>query len=126
MRGIRAKGAAFEREVAAHFNETLGLESRRTSITTGFISGGNQDLLGLPGLAPECKRVERLDFRGAMAQAIRNARGTDAPIVFTRRNRESMNDSLVVLRLSDFTKFYAAYLRASGYLKQDDQAPPRA
>lgn len=124
MKAIRAKGAAFEREVATYFNTKLGLESRRTSITTGFISGGNQDLLGLPGLAPECKRVERLDFRGAFSQATRNARGTDAPIVFTRRNRESMDDSIVVLRLSDFVRFYESHLRETGQLKRDDPPPP--
>lgn len=123
-RGIRAKGAVFEREVAAYFNETLGLESRRTSVTTGFISGGNCDLSGLPDLSPECKRVERLDFRGAMTQAIRNARGTTMPVVLTRRNREPLPDGLAVLRIADFQKLYRAYLLLEGHLKQDDDPPP--
>ena len=52
MKAIRAKGAAFEREVAAFFNSALSLQSRRTSITTSFLGGGNHDLAGLPCLAP--------------------------------------------------------------------------
>ncbi|CAB5220357.1 hypothetical protein UFOVP235_46 [uncultured Caudovirales phage] len=123
-KGIRAKGAVFEREVAAYFNDHLGLEARRTSVTTGFISGGNYDLSGLPDLAPECKRVERLDFRGAMSQAIRNARGTSMPVVITRRNREPLPDGLAVLRIGDFQKLYRAYLLQEGLLKQDDVHPP--
>jgi hypothetical protein len=123
-KGIRAKGAVFEREVAAYFNETLGLEARRTSITTGFLSGGNCDLSGLPELAPECKRVEKLDFRGAMAQAIRNARGGTMPVVLTRRNREPLPEGLAVLRIGDFQKLYSAYLRQEGLLKEDDDPIP--
>jgi hypothetical protein len=125
-KGIRAKGANYEREIASYFNEALGLEARRTSVTTGFITGGNFDLSGLPDLAPECKRVEALSFRSAFAQALRNARAS-IPIVITRRNREPTRDSLVVLRLSDFITIYRAHLLQTGVLREaplkDDENP---
>jgi hypothetical protein len=115
MKAIRAKGAAFEREVASFFNSALSLQSRRTSITTAFLGGGNHDLSGLPSLAPECKRVDSLNFRAAMAQAIRNA-GASIPVVFTRRNREALPDGLAVLRVSDFLTLYRSHLAHTGQL----------
>lgn len=63
------------------------------------------DLVGLPGVHIECKRVERLNVWEAMAQAIRDAeRFQDgAPALFHRRNRSPW---LVTMRLEDWIRIY--------------------
>lgn len=93
------KGANGERELAAILRE-YGFEICRGG-TTSF--GERPDLLGLPGIHIEVKRVERLNISEAMAQATRDAeRFRDgAPAVFHRRSRESW---LVTMRLTDWIK----------------------
>ena len=63
------------------------------------------DLSGLPGVHIECKRNERLNVPGAMAQAVRDAeRFQDgAPTVFHRRNRSGW---LVTQRLEDWMEMH--------------------
>ena len=63
------------------------------------------DLVGLPGIHVEVKRVEKLNVSEAMRQAERDAeRFLDgAPAVFHRRNREPW---LVTMRLSDWLALY--------------------
>lgn len=63
------------------------------------------DLVGLPGVHIECKRVERLNVGEAMAQAIRDAeRFQDGvPALFHRRNRSPW---LVTMRLEDWIRIY--------------------
>ena len=67
--------------------------------------GVTPDLVGLPGIHIECKRVERLNVSEAMAQAIRDAeRFQDgAPTLFHRRNRQPW---LVTMRLEDWLELY--------------------
>lgn len=79
----------------------------------GSLSFGSvPDLVGLPGVHIECKRVERLDLSAAISQAARDSeRFRDGlPAVFHRRNREGW---LVTLRLADFMKLYGG---ANDYL----------
>lgn len=63
------------------------------------------DLIGLPGVHIECKRVERLNVPEAMQQAVRDSeRFRDGmPALFHRRNREPW---LVTMRLEDFMRLY--------------------
>ena len=65
------------------------------------------DLVGLPGIHIECKRVERLNVPEAMRQAVRDAeRFQDGmPALFHRRNRQPW---LVTVRLEDFMRIYQA------------------
>ena len=89
--------------------QSYGYAVRRGgSLTFGAVP----DLVGLPGVHIECKRVERLDLSAAIAQAARDAeRFRDGlPAVFHRRNREGW---LVTLRLDDFMKLYGG---ANDYL----------
>lgn len=67
--------------------------------------GDTPDLVGLPGVHIECKRVERLNLRAAMEQAERDAAffKDGAPAVFHRQNRQPW---LVTMRLSDWLKLY--------------------
>lgn len=67
--------------------------------------GATPDLIGLPGVHIECKRVERLNVLEAMAQAERDAQRFQdgAPAVFHRRSRSPW---LVTMRLDDWMKLY--------------------
>lgn len=124
-RGMKEKGAVYEREIAAHLNAQVydGKEQAfRAPLSGGGVvnlEAGGADLLGTPGLFIEAKRVEKLSFREAMAQAEGNVgkRNTeDKPIVITRRNREATGQSVVIMRLDDFLPFYRAWLEREGYV----------
>ena len=67
--------------------------------------GSVPDLVGLPGIHIECKRVEKLNVPEAMRQAIRDSeRFRDGmPALFHRRNRQPW---LVTMRLDDWMKVY--------------------
>ena len=111
------KGSNYERELVAYLNQTLGITTcARAPLSGGGFIGGHtsgSDLLGLPSVHLEAKRTERLNVRDAIRQAETSlAKNTspDMPVVITRRNREPTQDSLVVMRLKDWCKLYAAYL----------------
>lgn len=63
------------------------------------------DVIGIPGIHPEVKRVERLNIPAAMAQAVRDSEkfGDGVPCLFHRRNRQSW---LCTMRLEDWLKLY--------------------
>ena len=69
-------------------------------------SGAVPDLVGLPGIHIECKRVERLNLHDAMAQAERDSeRFQDGvPAVFHRRSRSPW---LVTMKLEDWGRLYS-------------------
>ena len=80
---------------------------------------GGADILGVPELFVEAKRVERLNFHDALRQAERNAdktKSSDTPIVINRKNRQPTGDSLCLVRLDEFLKFYKAYLVQQGQI----------
>ena len=125
-RGMKAKGAAYERELADFFNDNVFCGEERCARaplsgggSVNMVAGG-ADLIGPPGLFVEAKRVEKLAWREALAQAEGNAttrKTPDAPIVITRKSREPTHESVVVLRLDRFLPFYEAWLREMGYIK---------
>lgn len=121
-RGNKAKGDKYERELAAYINEKTGLESFRAPLSGGGNVGmsGGADILGTPELFIEAKRVERLNFHDAMRQAEKNVditRSSCTPIVINRKSRMSTGDSLCLLRLDEFLKYYNAYLKLEGLVK---------
>lgn len=69
--------------------------------------GSTPDMLNIPGVHPEVKRVERLNVTEAMNQAIRDSEkfhdGT--PVLFHRRNRQEW---LCTMRLTDWMNLYTA------------------
>ena len=101
-RSQQRKGADGERELVSVLNEYGYHTARGGSETYGTIP----DVIGLPGIHIEVKRVERLNIAEAMAQAVRDAdRFRDGmPTVFHRRNRQPW---LVTMRLDDWMKIYA-------------------
>ena len=76
------------------------------------------DLVGLPGIHIECKRVERLNVPEAMQQAVRDSeRFQDGmPALFHRRNRQPW---LVTVRLDDFMRMYQAAAECSAVTSFD-------
>ena len=72
--------------------------------------GTTPDVVGVPGIHVEVKRVERLNVPEAMKQAIRDSEkfldGT--PTLFHRRNREPW---LVTMTLCDWIKLYGGLQR---------------
>lgn len=98
----RNKGAVGERELAAKLRE-YGYNCRRGQQYSG--ANGDADVVGLPGIHIEVKRVEKLNLYDAMAQSVRDAKAGEIPTVFHRKNNKEW---LVTLRMDDFMKMYKA------------------
>ena len=94
------KGARGEVELA-HFLRQYGYWARRGQQYSG--ANGDADVVGLPKLHIECKRVERLNLYDAMAQSIHDAREGEIPVVMHRRNNAKW---LITLHLDDFMEIY--------------------
>lgn len=97
------KGAAGERELAA----LLAREGYHTK-RGGGMYGSSPDVIGLPGVHVECKRVERLNVLSAYQQAARDASSTETPVLFHRRNRSPW---LVTMSLTDWLSYYKTHER---------------
>ena len=104
----KRKGADGERELAKKLNE-YGFETRRSVQYNGKADDGKADLVNLPGIHIECKRVERLNVNEAMEQAIRDVKGDELPAVFHRMSRKPW---LVTMRLDDWMDLYKEYKEA--------------
>ena len=99
----KRKGKTGELELARKLKEH-GYDVRRSVQYNGKEEEGQADLLGLPGLHIECKRVEKLSLYNAVNQAKRDSQGKDQiPAVFHRRNK---CEWLVILPLDDFMQIY--------------------
>lgn len=96
----RQKGARYERELARKFRAE-GYDARRGQQYCG--ANGDADVVGLPGIHVEAKRVERLQLQNAMDQAVRDARPGELPAVFHRKNNCK---TLVTMRIDDWFKIY--------------------
>ncbi|QNM06591.1 hypothetical protein H9Q78_05515 [Qiania dongpingensis] len=102
----REKGKRGERELAGILRD-YGYPCRRGQQFSG--ANGDADVVGLPGIHIECKRVERLDLQGAVDQAVRDSDAEslpfdyDLPTVFHRKNDHGW---LVTMRLEDWIELY--------------------
>lgn len=98
----RDKGKRGEREWAAFCREQ-GYDCRRTAQYCGK-TGDAADVVGLPGIHQEVKRVERLNIEEAVLQAARDAfKGGGIPVVAHRKNNAEW---LVTMRAEDWFKLY--------------------
>lgn len=97
------KGAQGERELANLIRDMWGYEVKR-----GQVFNGQSDMIGLKGIHPEVKRVEKLNIHKAMEQARTESekRRDGIPVVFHRINREPW---LVTLDLYDFMDMYGEW-----------------
>jgi hypothetical protein len=113
-RGSKQKGDRYERDLAEYFNEQCGISSHRTPLSGGGRKEALADLIGTPGIAIEAKRVEKINLTEFMQQAVKNC-GNDLPVVITRRNKQSMENSYVFMRLHEWMALYRAFLTQQGY-----------
>lgn len=96
----RAKGAAGERELSKALRN-YGYECRRGQQFSA--ANGDADVVGLPYIHIECKRVQKLDLTKAMEQSIRDARESEIPTVMHRKNNEQWK---VTMLLKDWIEIY--------------------
>lgn len=106
----REKGKRGELELARVLR-SLGYDCRRGQQYSG--ANGDADVVGLPGIHIECKRVERLNLTDAVHQALRDARAGELPAVFHRRNDEPW---LVTMPLEDWIEIYREW-EAGNYVQ---------
>ena len=99
----KRKGKMGENELA-HVLKDYGYDCRRSVQYCG--ANGDADVVGLPGIHIECKRVEKLNVYDAVDQAKRDAKNHDIPTVFWRKNN---CEWLVTMRLSDWIMLYSEY-----------------
>lgn len=98
----RQKGKRGELELAKVLREH-GYETRRGQQYSGTETSA--DVVGLPGIHIECKRVENLNVYNALTRAIRDTgESGDLPAVFHRKNNQPW---LVTMRLDDWLKIFS-------------------
>ncbi|MEG1997206.1 MAG: hypothetical protein RR051_02060 [Clostridiales bacterium] len=97
----REKGKRGERELASVLRSYGYQDCKRGQQYCG--AAGDADVIGLPGVHIECKRVERLNLYDAMAQAKGDAGAGLLPAVFQRKNDSSW---LVAMELPDWLQLY--------------------
>lgn len=101
----RNKGKRGELEVA-HLLKKYGYDARRGQQYAG--SNGDPDVVGLPDIHLEVKRVEKLNIDNALSQSIRDARDEEVPIVMHRKNRTEWK---ITMRFEDWMEMYEAWER---------------
>lgn len=99
----RQKGARGERELS-HILQSHGYDTRRGQQYCG--ANGDADVVGLPNIHIECKRVEKLNLYAAIKQAQHDARPHEFPTVFHRKDREQW---LVTMTLDDWLELYEGW-----------------
>lgn len=99
----RRKGAVGERELA-NILKGYGYDARRGQQFSGL--RGDADVIGLPHIHLEVKRVEKLNLGQAMKQSVRDARNDEIPTVMHRKNGEAW---LVTMPLTDWIKLYQSW-----------------
>ena len=100
MTNSREKGKRYERHVASLFKEEC-YDARRGQQFCGI--NGDADVIGIPGIHIECKAVERLNLYDWIAQAKRDAREGEIPVVIHKKNYCA---DLVTMTFEDWIKLY--------------------
>lgn len=100
----RTKGKRGELEIV-HFMKRFGFDAKRSQQYCGL--QGDADVVGVPYLHLEIKRVEALNLDKAMEQSIRDAREGEIPTVVHRKDRQ---DWKITLSLEDFMPMYLAWI----------------
>jgi Holliday junction resolvase len=104
----KAKGKRGEIEIVRMLRE-YGYDCRRGQQYCG--ANGDADVVGLPGLHLEIKRVEKLNVENALRQAEADAKAGEIPVVMHRANREEWK---VTMRLDDFMCQFCKALDKAG------------
>ena len=104
MINSKKKGAEGERELARILKTRYGFECRRSQQFCG--KNGDADIVGLPFIHCEVKRVEALNIDKAWEQAHSDRKAGRIPAVFHRKNNKKWK---VTLSLDDFMIIYGEY-----------------
>ena len=99
----RSKGKRGELE-AAKLLKDFGYDARRGQQFSG--ANGDPDIVGLPGIHIEVKRVEKLNIEKAVEQSCLDAKLGELPIVLHRKNRQPW---LVTMTFLDWMNLYKAW-----------------
>ena len=99
----RTKGKRGELE-AAHILKKHGYDTRRGQQFAGI--NGDADVVGLPHIHLEIKRVEKLNIDEALSQSIRDAKDDEIPVVMHRKNRTEWK---VTMLFEDWINMYKAW-----------------
>lgn len=99
----KSKGKRGELE-AAHLLQEYGYDARRSQQYCGL--QGDADVVGLPGVHLEIKRVQALNIDKAMEQSIRDAREGEMPVIMHRKDRQPWR---VTMGFEDFMTLYKAW-----------------
>ena len=104
MINSKRKGAAGEREFA-NYCKDRGYDVRRTAQYNGKELDSKADVIGIPGIHIEVKRVEQLNIHKAMDQAVRDSKNdSEIPIVAHRKNGTKW---LITMRAGDWFKLFS-------------------
>lgn len=106
----REKGKAGELELARIIRKH-GYIARRGQQFCGV--NGDADIIGIPGVHIECKRVEKLNIHDAMQQAVRDAREGEIPVVMHRKNR---TEWMATMRLEDWLQEGGSWMSCAEYI----------
>lgn len=99
----RTKGKRGELE-AAHILKKHGYDARRGQQFAGI--NGDADVVGLPHIHLEIKRVEKLNIDDALQQSVRDANDAEIPVVMHRKNRTEWK---VTMLFEDWINMYKAW-----------------
>lgn len=101
----RNKGKRGEIELAKALRGLGYAVARRGQQYCG--ANGDADVVGVPGMHIECKRVEALHLYDALAQAIGDAKEGELPVVMHRRNN---CEWVAIMRLEDWGEATRDYI----------------
>lgn len=104
----RDKGKRGELEIA-HIMQDYGFSARRGQQFSGL--QGDADVVGVPYLHLEIKRVQALNLDKAMEQSQRDSREGEIPVVVHRKDRQ---DWRITMTLEEFMPMYMAWLKQKG------------
>ena len=99
------KGKAGEREVANIFKDYGFIEARRSQQYAGI--NNDADVVGLPNMHVEVKRVERLNIHHAVEQSHEDKCEDELGMVVHRKNHTPW---LVTMTLDEWMEIYKRYL----------------
>lgn len=108
----REKGKRGEREFVKVCRDN-GYDCRRGQQYNGL---DGQDVVGLPGIHIEVKRVERLNIEEAMAQSLRDTKEGEIPIVAHRKNN---CEWLITMKAEDWFSLYREWEVGKEAIKDD-------
>lgn len=101
----KTKGKVGELEFA-HLCKKHGFDARRTAQYNGKELDSKADVVGLPNIHCEVKRVEKLNIDNAYEQAVRDCKTQEIPVVFHRKNHKKW---LVTMGVDDWFKLYKTW-----------------